>query len=213
MFEKAKWIAALDIREWCHPSHIKPPPAPYVIRDFDVRQGVKNVMLNVCGLGQAVYHLNGERIPDSIHPTHVSDYTKSFVYNTFDITALVEVGINRFGAILGHVYITDPENSFRKGTPRMIAQIEIEYASGEHETIVSDTSFLVHDSPTLFSLRRCGECYDASLEIPDWSKPKTQTNGWKHASICAGPGESESTISLPQLSIASLISSISPLAL
>lgn len=188
MFEEAKWIAALDIKEWRHPSHIQPPPAPYVIRDFDVHQGVKSVILNVCGLGQAVYHLNGERIPDSIHPTHVSDYTKSFVYNTFDITALVKDGTNRFGAILGHVYITDPENSFRRGTPRMIAQIEIEYTSGKHETIVSDTSFLVHDSPTLFSLRRCGERYDANLEIPDWSNPKTQTDGWKRASICAGPG-------------------------
>ena len=188
MFERAKWIAADNIKEWRHPAPDSPPPAPYITRDFEIVEGFKKVVLNVSGLGQAVYYLNGERLPNSIHPTHASDYTKSVVYNTFDLTSLVSVGKNRFGAILGHIYLADPENSFRMGTPRMIAQIDIEYADGRMESIVSNSSFLAHPSPTLFSLRRCGERYDANRNIPDWCDPNYSQHGWKKAEICAGPG-------------------------
>ncbi len=190
MFEKAKWITANYVREWRHPDAANPHPSPYITKDFAIKKGAKSVVLSVCGLGQAAYYLNGKRLPDSVHPTHISDYTKSVVYNTFDLTELVRFGKNRFGAILGHIYLADPENAFRMGTPRMIAQIDIEYANGEKESIVSDTSFLTHPSPTLFSLRRCGERYDANCEIPDWCLPAFDQGDWKKASICGGPGGS-----------------------
>ena len=190
MFEKAKWITANSIREWRHPAVDNPPPSPYITKDFVITEGVKSVTLSVCGLGQAVYYLNGKRLQGSVHPTHISDYTKSVVYNTYDLTELVEVGKNRFGAILGHIYLADPENAFRMGTPRMIAEIDIVYADGKSESIVSNTSFVVHPSPTLFSLRRCGEKYDAKSEIPNWCEPSYLQEGWAKASICCGPGGS-----------------------
>ncbi len=190
MFEKAKWITANNIREWRHPAPDNPPPAPYITRDFEIKSGVKSVILSVSGLGQAAYYLNGVRLPNSVHPSHASDYKVSVIYNEFDLTELVAEGKNRFGAIIGHIYLADPENAYRMGTPRLIAQIDIEYESGEKESIVSDTSFLVHPSPTLFSLRRCGERYDANAEIPGWCEPTTKQEEWTKAEICAGPGGS-----------------------
>lgn len=190
MFENAKWITSRNIKEWQHPSHIDPPPSPYVVRDFDINGNEKRITLSVCGLGQAAYYLNGNRLPDSLHPTQISDYTKSTVYNEFGLTYMVKKGKNRFGAILAHSYLADPENMFRMGTPRMIAQIDIEYTSGERKSIVSNSSFFVHDSPTIFSLRRCGERYDANLVIPDWCAPESSLDSWTPASICASPEES-----------------------
>ena len=188
MFEKAKWIAGIDIKTWGHPSCLNPPPAPYIIRDFTVKKGLKKATLNASGLGQAVYHINGDKIPDSVHPTHITQYVKSVCYNVFDIKDLLAEGKNRFGAIIGHIYLADLEYMYRMGCPRIIFQIDLEYESGETETIVSDTNSLVHDSPYLFSLRRCGERYDAKKVIEGWSRAETSTEGWGNAAICAGPG-------------------------
>lgn len=188
MFENAKWITSVNIKKWTHPDPRNPYPAPYLVKDFEIKSGVKSVILNVSGLGQAAYYLNGERIPDSIHPTQCTTYIKTVDYNVYDLTKLVKEGKNRFGAIVGHIYLADLEYVMRMGTPRMIAQMEIEYESGEKETISSDTSFMTHHSPTLMTLRRCGERYDAKLEIKDWSEPGTSLEGWENAYICAGPG-------------------------
>ena len=188
MLKNAKWIAAEDFRAWRHPDHNNPHPAPYFIRDFEVREGVRAVTLAVCGVGQAAYYMNGERLREAIHPTHQSTYAKSVINTTYDLTPYVRVGKNRFGATVGHVFFADPEYFFQMSVPRMIAAICVEYASGESETIESGTSFLATDSPTLFSLRRCGERYDARREIPGWSHPDTDVQGWHPAVICASPG-------------------------
>ena len=187
MFEKAKWIAGEDYRAWRHPSHAEPKPAPYLVRDFWVRAGLREATLAVAGLGQAAYYLNGERI-GGVHPTHQSTYAKSVIYNTIDLLPHLRVGKNRFGAVLGHVFLADPEYYFCMSLPRMIAELTLSYEDGTCEVIVSDSSFLATDSPTLFSLRRCGERYDARREIPAWSSPDTATDGWRHAAICASPG-------------------------
>lgn len=188
MFEKAKWITRIDRKDWGHPPVQTPPPAPYIIRDFEIKADVKSVILSVCGLGQAAYYLNGERIPDSMHPTQQAQYERSVVYNEFDLTSIVREGKNRFGALIGHILLADPENQYRMNLPRMIAQIDIEYKSGEKEAIVSDSSFLTEESPVLFSMRRCGEIWDAKKVIADWSKPETPVDAWTPAAICAGPG-------------------------
>lgn len=188
MFEKAKWIAGEDFRAWRHPPHAEPKPSPYIIRDFTVKEGLVSAELAVCGLGQAAYYVNGKRIENSIHPTHQSTYVKSIIYNTFDLAPYLSVGKNRFGAILGHVMLADPEYYFCMSLPRMIAELHLVYEGGAEERIVSDTSFLTQDSPTLFSLRRCGERYDARREIDGWCLPDAATDGWHPVAICASPG-------------------------
>lgn len=188
MFESSKWICANDHRAWRHPPVGEPYPSPYIIKDFEVAEGVERVILNVCGLGQAAYFVNGEPADGTVRPTHVSDYHMSAIYNEIDITSRVRVGKNRFGAILGHAYFADPENMHRMTVPRMIAEIDIEYASGKRETVASDTSFKTLPSPYLFSLRRCGERYDAKRETVGWCLPETDTSAWENAYICSGPG-------------------------
>ncbi len=187
MFERAKWIAAEDYRKWRHPSVSEPPPAPYFVRDFEVGRGLLSATLAVSGLGQAAYYLNGERF-GGVHPTHQSAYAKSVIYNTFDLTPLVREGKNRLGAVVGHLFLADPEYYFCMSLPRMIAELTLRYEGGGCEVIVSDSSFLTAPSPTLFSLRRCGERYDARLEIADWSHPDTPLDAWQRAAICASPG-------------------------
>lgn len=184
----SKWIGALDWRTWRHPSRTEPPPSPYLIRDFSVAELPARATLLVAGLGQAAYYVNGRRLPDSIHPTPPSTYARSVFYRRYDLTPYLTVGKNRFGAVLGHVYLCDPEAMLEMCQPCLTGELLIEYPSGREERIVTDTAFLTHPSPTLFSLRRCGERYDAEKEIPAWSCPDTPTDGWTHAHLVPYPG-------------------------
>ena len=87
MFENAKWICQCEWTKWDFPKL----PAPYVVRDFNVKKGVKKATLNICAIGQGAFFVNGKRIPDSVIPTQCTTYEKAVAYNTYDITAVFPV--------------------------------------------------------------------------------------------------------------------------
>ena len=150
MFENAKWITRDAWERWGYTDDPwENPPAPYIAKTFILKDDVKRASVAVCGLGQAAYYLNGERIPDSLLPTLPFCPTKTVVYTVYDITALVHVGKNRIGALLGNNGYNDIGVPRMRSSLKLICQIDIEYRSGESETIVSDTSWRTHPSPVV----------------------------------------------------------------
>ena len=158
MFEKAKWITRYVKTDWGWGNDpFKEPPSPYMTRDFEISERVRKATLNICGLGQAAYYVNGVRIPDSYLPTLPFDPMKTVIYNAYNITAMLKAGNNRLGAILGNNGYNDIGVSSARSCVKLICCLEIEYFSGRKETVVSDTWWKTHDSHVLFSLRRSGE--------------------------------------------------------
>lgn len=101
---------------------------------------------------------------------------------------MLKIGVNRLGVVLGnHLYCDVDVSGRRRPRPEMIAQIDIVYKDGESQSIVSDTSFKTANSPILFSLRRCGEKYDARLEIDGWNTD-CDISSWDNATISPGAG-------------------------
>lgn len=172
MFENAKWI-----RYPCADADIaaKYNPVPYIAKSFFVKGQVSRAVLNVCGLGQAAYFLNGVPLPDSYRPTIPCTPINMVVYNTFDLTRLLRAGSNRLGMMLSfdRVYC-DP----RKWVPTAIVQLDISYADGTRETVVSDGSFRAHHSHVVFSMWECGEIHDSNRQIPDWCAPDYDDITW-----------------------------------
>ncbi len=189
MFEKAKWITRDAWERWGYPDDPwENPPSPYLAKTFTLRDGVQRVHVAVCGLGQAAYYVNGTRIPDSLLPTLPFCPTKTVVYTTYDITPLVSPGQNRIGALLGNNGYNDIGVPRMRSSLKLICQIDIEYCSGERETVVSDTSWKTHPSPVVFSLRRTGEKHDGRLRIADWCAPDYDDSRWENARLCRHPG-------------------------
>lgn len=189
MLENAKWITRTPITRWgFEEDPAKLPPSPYIARSFTVKKPLRAAELAVAGLGQAAYFLNGARLPDSHRPTEPTAPIVAVIYRTYDLTALLHVGVNRFGAILGNNAYNDPRIARWRGVPMLIAELSLTYTDGETEQIVSDTMFRTADAPVLFSLRRCGEKYDARQEIDGWCDAGFDDSNWDAAHICAGPG-------------------------
>ncbi len=198
MFEKAKWITRKVHTEWRFEGLNEMPPSPYLIKNITVERPLKKATLNIVGLGEGAYYVNGTRIPDSYLPTYRSCYYKTVFYNVYDITDMLKIGANRFGAVLGNTGHTDPGTvRFRSVNNKLIAELLLEYSDGTTETVVSDTSWLTYDSPTLSSSRRCGDVYDARKEVDGWCLPETSVDGWDNAEICRGAGGEYLPLKIP----------------
>jgi alpha-L-rhamnosidase len=165
-------------------------------REFVVKPGLVHAVIHVTGLGQYELSVNGEKAGDAILAPGWTNYRKTVLYDTFDVTSQLKEGRNALGLILGNgMYNLQPDyeryvkflNSF--GPLKAIAQLRLEYADGSVEAIVTDKSWRVAPGPVTFNNIFAGEDFDARLVQPGWDKPgfKADAN-WSAAIETPGPG-------------------------
>lgn len=183
MFENSKWIG---YRSKNPGEDLCTTASPYIAKSFTLREKPQKSTLNICGIGDGAYFINGKRIPDSIRPTYASYLYKSIIYNTFDVTDLLRGGKNRLGAILGNFRLDNSQYNFQLKL-MLIVCLRIEYADGTVEEILSDESFKGHDSSIIFSTTCCGERQDARLEIPNWCDADFDDSLWDNAVLMTPP--------------------------
>ena len=195
MFEKSKWIKAISNTKT---EFYDQSPAPYIARSFELADEVAKATLNICGLGEAAYFLNGKIIPDSYRPTAWTNVLKNVTYNVFDVTDILHKGRNRFTAILGNMHASRPESSITV-SPQLIMQLDVELKNGEKISVVSDKNFRTADSPIVFSSACSGEIYDATREIPGCTDAEFDDNQWNIPVISCGPGGEFRTTKMPPI--------------
>lgn len=187
MFEEAKWI--IHIKE-----HEYDLPSPLMRKSFLLKDGIKNAVLYVCGLGLGVYYVNGTEVTDDVLTTPISNYDIKTYYNSYDVTSLLGSGENVIGAMLGNGWYNNPCGTWTfdfatwRDYPKLIAQLDIEYESGERESIVTNSSWKATEGPILYNNTRIGETYDARLEINGWNKPGFYDDSWDNAKVWFGSG-------------------------
>ncbi len=195
---------------------------PLLRREFAVTTPVRRATVYICGLGQFEFHINGQKIGDDLLEPGWTNYRKTCLYVTRDITQQIAQGPNAVAVLLGNgMYnVPDEPGRFAKfkasfGDPVLIAQIEIEYADGSRQTIATDESWKVTRGPILFSSTYGGEDYDARLEQPGWDQPHFDDGpvkveglvgrpSWTNAVIQPGPGGTlrGATCSAPPIRVA-----------
>ena len=180
----ARWIMAADTN---HPSLM-------MRRGFTVRQGLRRALVHVCGLGQYELSVNGVKSGDDLLAPGWTQYDHTCLYDTRDITALLQEGPNAIGLILGNgMYNVNSRGRYKKfrgsfGPLKAIAQIRLEYADGTVEIIGTDHSWRVAPGPMTFTCVYGGEDYDPRLEPAGWNKGGFDDSGWEAATETVGPG-------------------------
>ena len=182
---KAHWIAAPSNR-----------PSELLRRDFTVKPGLLRGTVFICGLGQYELSVNGKKTGDNLLAPGWSQYKKTCLYDTFDLTPQLHSGRNAAGIILGNgMYNIEPDRvryvkftqSF--GPLQVIAQIQLNYADGTSEVIGTDASWQTGPSPVTFNNIFAGEDYDARLVEAGWDKPGFNADAhWMAARETSGPG-------------------------
>ncbi|MGD0767106.1 MAG: glycoside hydrolase family 78 protein [Tepidisphaeraceae bacterium] len=189
---KGKWIAeALDT------SSTKPAAGtmPIFRRSFVVDRPVRRAIICVCGLGQFELRLNGEKVGDNVLEPGWTNYRKTCLYVTYDVTGQLRTGENVVAAMLGNGMYNVPRHKGRYqkfvgsfGKPKLIAQMQIEYADGSAATVVTDRNWRSAPGPITFSCIYGGEDFDARLFPAGWDGAGFDDGAWQPAAEVAGPG-------------------------
>ena len=182
--------------------------APVFQREFQTKSGtpLRRAILSICGLGVYRATLDGNRIGDTEQSPAWSNYRRTCYYDTYDVTPVitnkntlmnrthritVELGNGMYNVVGGrYVKFT---GSF--GPPKLILHMNLEYADGSVETLVSDEAWLVDAGPTVFNCIYGGEDYDARRESADSMNAKTPVL------ICEGPGGALRATILPSMKV------------
>ena len=166
----------------------KSNPSPMLRHEFHVEQkAMASARLYVSAMGLYELQINGQRVGDEYFTPGWTAYDFRFQYQTFDVTGALKPGENCLGALLGDGWFRgfmngDKRNSY--GTRlALIAQLEIRYADGTRERVVTDEAWKASTGPILVSDIYNGETYDARLEKSGWSQSRYDDTNWKGVKI------------------------------
>lgn len=179
---QAKWICAPAATETL-----------LLRKEFNVRPGLVRALAFVCGLGQYEMSVNGTKAGDDLLSPGWTDYNKTALYDTRDVTALLHEGHNAVGLTLGNgMYNVVRRNRFVKftgsfGPLRAICQLRLEYADGSTQIVGTDDSWRTLAGPTVYSSIYGGEDYDARLNPAGWDKPGFDDSAWPAAVLVIRP--------------------------
>ncbi|HZQ94640.1 MAG TPA: family 78 glycoside hydrolase catalytic domain [Candidatus Sulfotelmatobacter sp.] len=186
----AQVVADLSNKRMGDPGAL-PQPAAQLRRVLTLSKVVQRARLYVTALGSYRVFLNGARVGNDVLTPDFTDYRKRVLYQTYDVTNLLVNGKNAIGALLGDGWygsgLTWVGMHFFSPPDRFVAQLEIDYADGSHEAILTDDSWKAAPSAIRRSDIYGGEVYDARLEAAGWEGAGFDDSGWKRAVVGDAP--------------------------
>ncbi len=166
---------------------------PLIRKEFKINRKISKAILNICGLGHYELYINGKKPENRFLAPGWTDYDKTCQYNTYDLTGILNTGINTIGVIVGNGFYTINRERYWKlvityGYPKMILVLNVQYENGANEYFISDETWKTKASPTTFSSIYGGEDYDARLEEKEWTSAGFNDSNWKNVLLVNAPG-------------------------
>jgi alpha-L-rhamnosidase len=171
-------------------------PAPMFRKTFSITRPVARARLYASGLGYADLALNGQPTSSRQLAPAFTDYEKTVLYTTDDVTALVVQGQNVVSMVLGSGHFDDAartwdwgwEDAEWRATPRARVDLRITYTDGAEEVVASGATWKVSaEGPTRFDSFYLGETYDARRDAALWREPGFDDRAWAGARVVGGP--------------------------
>jgi alpha-L-rhamnosidase len=175
------WTAAMV--GLADPDHVA---QPLLLRtEFTARGPIDRATLYATAHGVYQVEVNGTEVDDQILKPGWTSYQWHLIHETTDVTPLVTEGANALGVSLAGGWYTenygfmDSASRMYGEDPAVAVQLELLYADGTRETIVSDASWLATgDSPITASGIYPGESFDATKVVAGWSSPGFDASAW-----------------------------------
>ncbi len=168
--------------------------APLLRRAFAVENKIKSARAYICGLGYFELYMNGQRVGDHVLDPGYTRYDRHVLYVTHDITGLLRRGDNVVGVMLGNGWFNvinktawNWDAAPWRSAPKLLCQIEIEFADGRRSVINSDDSWKTSEGPIVYNSIYSGEVYDARREQPGWDRAGFDDSAWTPSLVVDGP--------------------------
>ncbi len=160
--------------------------ARYVRKEFVLDKPVKRAIAYVAGIGLHELHVNGTTCNRSVLLPMPTDYRKTVLYNTYDVTAMLGQQ-NAIGVVLGNGRLfpmrqNKPYKAPVFGLPKCRINLLIEFTDGTTKRISTDEKWkLTADGPIRANNEYDGEEYDARQELAGWDLPGYDDHVWQQA--------------------------------
>ena len=192
---KGRWIGLEQASPWDTESQWSRLSARYLRKEFNLKKDIKQATVHISGLGLYELFFNGQRVGDLVLAPAPTDYEKTLLYNTYDVTALLRSQANNaVGVTLGNGRMYTMRQHYKEykinnyGYPKLRLNLIVEYTDGTQETIASDTDWkLTADGPIRSNNEYDGEDYDARKELTGWNEVGYDDSQWQDAGRAALP--------------------------
>lgn len=168
-------------------------PAPFFRKKFTAEK-TETAEIIIGAAGFYRLFLNGKDITKGFLAPYISNPDDIIYYDRYDVSGLINEGENIIAVLLGNGLqnnsggaIWDFDKAPWRGAPSFALRLNMTDSDGNTTAIESDESFKVCDSPILFDDYRCGEYYDARLEISDFHTANFDDSGFKNAVNTSAP--------------------------
>ncbi|MFD1630274.1 family 78 glycoside hydrolase catalytic domain [Pseudopedobacter beijingensis] len=176
----AKWIQTAE------ETNGKPMPSPMFRKEFKAVKQLHRAKLYITSHGLYEARINGKRVGNDYFTPGWTSYHKRLQYQVYDVLPLLKEGNNATlvtlgdGWYRGYLEFNNKRNLYGKELA-LLYQLELEYADGSKELIVSDNSWKYSfDGPIRFSDIYNGETYDARMENKAVWQPGYNDSKWKN---------------------------------
>lgn len=161
--------------------------APLFRKKFTVGR-IKTAEVIIGAAGFYKLFLNGKDITKGELAPYISNTDDMVYYDRYDVTDCLAEGENVIAVMLGNGLQNNPggaawdfDKAVFRSAPKFAMSLSLVDGDGNETVIESDESFKVCDSPIIFDDYRCGEYYDARLEIPDFHFADFDDSDFKNA--------------------------------
>ncbi|KAI1266414.1 glycoside hydrolase family 78 protein [Xylariaceae sp. FL1019] len=160
---------------------------PILLRkEFEVGSDILSARLYITAYGLYVASINGERVGDAVLAPGWQSYNHRLIYDTYDVTPLLQNGSNAIGIQVGEGWFAgrlgfDPgDRNIWGDTLGAMALLVIKKADGPSQGITTDLSWSSGFGPIITSDIYDGEVYDSTIEVPFWNMPTTPESSTIH---------------------------------
>lgn len=156
---------------WIRPQVDMGSKAPCFARRFSVEKPLAAAVLRMTALGVYEAAINGARVSQDVLAPGWTAYEHRLQVQTYDVTEMLRAE-NELTVLVGKGWYRSPLLCWKDGTiqtglmkkPAAItAELTLTYQDGTAETILTDESWTVSESPVRFSEVYDGEVYDATF--------------------------------------------------
>lgn len=163
------------------------PPAPYLRKEFFVKNSLKKAKLYVSAQGIVDVKLNEKAVTEEKFLPGTANYNCIAWSKAFDVTELLQEKENAIGVILADGwysgYVGLQNRQWYGNHPRMMLELVLTYTDGSKEHIVSDETWKAHYGAVREADIFQGESYDATEEIPNYSAPGFADGNWENVAV------------------------------
>ncbi len=176
---KGKWIESTSEADTVN------GPALLFRKEFTSEKKIVSATVFITVHGMYEAYINGQKMGDAFLTPGWTSYNKRLQYQVYDVTKFLKNGKNVLAVNIGSGWYrtnlawNNNRNIYGKKIG-LLEQLEIRYADGSAETIITDDSWKTSDEgPIRSSEIYNGEIYDARKEIYGWKVPGYDDQAWQ----------------------------------